>query len=53
MAVIIAWDDSDGWYDHVMPPIVNRSDTPLDFRCGSRTDGPGRAAATGRGCRCW
>ena len=20
-AVIIAYDDSDGWYDHVMPPI--------------------------------
>lgn len=25
-AVIIAYDDSDGWYDHVMPPIVNQSD---------------------------
>ena len=24
-AVIIAYDDSDGWYDHVMPPIVNQS----------------------------
>jgi phospholipase C len=23
--VIIAWDDSDGWYDHQMPPIVNPS----------------------------
>jgi phospholipase C len=22
MAIIIAYDDSDGWYDHVMPPIV-------------------------------
>jgi len=41
MAVILAADDSDGWYDHVMPPIMNRSNTPLDFRCGSRTDGPG------------
>ena len=40
MAVIIAWDDSDGWYDHVMPPIVNQSNTPLDFLCGSRSDGP-------------
>ncbi len=27
MAVIIAADDSDGWYDHVMPPIVNQSNT--------------------------
>ena len=24
-AVVIAYDDSDGWYDHVMPPIVNQS----------------------------
>ena len=26
MAVIIAYDDSDGWYDHVMAPIVNQSE---------------------------
>ena len=31
MAVMIAWDDSDAWYDHVMPPIINTSATPLDF----------------------
>ena len=24
-AVIITYDDSDGWYDHVMPPIVSQS----------------------------
>lgn len=24
-AVMIAYDDSDGWYDHVMPPIVSQS----------------------------
>ena len=24
-AIIITYDDSDGWYDHVMPPIVNHS----------------------------
>jgi phospholipase C len=41
MAVVITWDDSDGWYDHVMPPIVNRSSTPLDYLCGDRSDGPG------------
>ncbi len=28
MAIIITYDDSDGWYDHVMPPIVNRSNDP-------------------------
>ena len=47
MAVIVAADDSDGWYDHVMPPIVNQSNTSLDFRCGSRTDGPGARCGYG------
>lgn len=47
MAVVIAWDDSDGWYDHVMPPIVNRSNTPLDFRCGEASDGPGARCGYG------
>jgi phospholipase C len=29
-AVIIAYDDSDGWYDHVMhKPLVNGSDDPM------------------------
>ncbi|WP_284286349.1 phospholipase C [Alicyclobacillus fastidiosus] len=27
-AVIINYDDSDGWYDHVMPPIITQSDDP-------------------------
>jgi phospholipase C len=27
-AIIINWDDSDGWYDSVMPPIVNPSSDP-------------------------
>jgi phospholipase C len=31
MAIIIAYDDSDGWYDHVMPPVVNESRTAYDF----------------------
>src|SRR5271168_326779 len=25
MAILITYDDSDGWYDHVMPPIVSQS----------------------------
>lgn len=29
-AVVIAYDDSDGWYDHAMPPIVNTSQGPGD-----------------------
>jgi phospholipase C len=28
MVIFIAYDDSDGWYDHVMPPIVNQSNDP-------------------------
>ena len=38
MAVIIAADDSDGWYDHVMPPIINDRQTKppmLSGRSGS------------------
>jgi phospholipase C len=27
-AVVIAYDDSDGWYDHAMPPITNSSHDP-------------------------
>jgi phospholipase C len=27
-AVIILYDDSDGWYDHQMPPVVNSSFNP-------------------------
>jgi phospholipase C len=29
-AVIISYDDSDGWYDHQMGPIVNQSSTSQD-----------------------
>jgi phospholipase C len=42
-AIIISYDDSDGWYDHVMGPIVNHSNTSLDVDCGTTADGaPGR-----------
>ena len=43
-AVIIAYDDSDGWYDHVMPPIVSQSNTAEDHGCGVAPAG----AAQGR-----
>ena len=41
--VVLAWDDSGGWYDHVMPSIVNQSQTARDALtgaglCGSNTD---------------
>jgi phospholipase C len=29
-AVIISYDDSDGWYDHAMAPIVNHSNDPAN-----------------------
>lgn len=34
MAIIVVWDDSGGWYDHVMPPIINQSHTPADALLG-------------------
>jgi phospholipase C len=33
-AVIIAYDDSDGWYDHVMGPLVMPSASPQDALTG-------------------
>ena len=39
MAIIIAYDDSDGWYDHVMPPIVRTSNTPQDALTGEGSCG--------------
>jgi phospholipase C len=43
IAIIIAYDDSDGWYDHALGPIVNQSqDPPRDALgpagCGARSD---------------
>jgi len=46
-AIIIGWDDSDGWYDHVRGPIINHSATSLDFLCGATTDGPGARCGYG------
>ena len=56
-AVVIAYDDSDGWYDHVMGPIVNDSqDSANDAltgpgRCGSRTPLAGQQDRCGYGPR--
>jgi phospholipase C len=41
-AVVIAFDDSDGWYDHVAPPIVNPSDDPS----ADAYSGPGQCGGT-------
>jgi phospholipase C len=40
-AVIIAYDDSDGWYDHQMGPTVNQSATRLDALTGPGQCGKG------------
>ncbi|MBV8522117.1 MAG: alkaline phosphatase family protein [Acetobacteraceae bacterium] len=34
-AVVIAYDDSDGWYDHQAPPIVNPSSSTADALNGA------------------
>ena len=39
IAIIIAYDDSDGWYDHAMPPIVNQSQTQYDALTGAGNAG--------------
>jgi phospholipase C len=46
-AVIIAYDDSDGWYDHQMSPIVNQSATTADALTGTGTCGTGTGALAG------
>ena len=43
-AVVIMCDDSDGWYDHQMGPIVNTSTGPADALTGS--DACGSAATS-------
>jgi len=46
-AVVIAYDDSDGWYDHQMGPILSQSQTPLDALTGTGTCGTSTAAVPG------
>jgi phospholipase C len=44
-AIIIAYDDSDGFYDHVIGPIINLSATPDDNLTGAGACGDGTGAA--------
>lgn len=39
MAIIIAYDDSGGWYDHEMPPIINQSQISADALTGPGSAG--------------
>lgn len=49
-AVIIAYDDSDGWYDHQMGPIVMQSDVSDDQLTGPGTCGVTPAGGTPGRC---
>ncbi len=45
MAIVVTYDDSDGWYDHKPSPIVSASATPEDTlngpgRCGDPAGAP-------------
>jgi phospholipase C len=44
-AIIILYDDSDGWYDHVMPPIVSQSNSAQDDLTGPGLCGTAKAGA--------
>jgi phospholipase C len=55
-AVVIAYDDSDGWYDHQMSPTVSQSQTALDALtgtgfCGTNAPPSGQQARCGYGPR--
>ena len=43
-AVVVSYDDSDGWYDPQMSPIVNQSQDPTDALTA-----PGQCGANARG----
>jgi phospholipase C len=55
-AVVIAYDDSDGWYDHQMSPIVNDSQSTADAlsapgMCGANPPSGGYQGRCGYGPR--
>ena len=45
--MIIAYDDSDGWYDHQFGPIVNQSTTAADALTGPACAAPARTRLPG------
>jgi phospholipase C len=55
-AIVIAYDDSDGWYDHQIGPIVRPSQDTIDSlngpgKCGSSTSPPAQNDHCGVGPR--
>ena len=51
-AVVIAYDDSDGWYDHVYSGITNPSHTGADVLSGTGVCGDGTTYLYGEQGRC-
>jgi phospholipase C len=49
-AIIIAYDDSDGWYDHVLGPVVNQSAVSDDALAGTANCGSPNAIGTQGRC---
>jgi phospholipase C len=43
-AVVVMYDDSDGWYDHQLGPVVNQSSSPADMLTGVGACGNGSTA---------
>ena len=55
-AIVIAYDDSDGWYDHQIGPIIRQSQDAADAlngpgKCGSTTTPPAQNDRCGVGPR--
>jgi len=50
VAIIIAYDDSDGWYDHVLGPVVNQSAVSDDALAGAADCGSPNAVGTQGRC---
>jgi len=46
-AVVIAYDDSDGWYDHQIAPVINQSSTTQDALTSANNCGNGTTALAG------
>ena len=46
-AVVVLYDDSDGWYDHQMGPLVNQSTGPADALTGLNACGTASNALPG------
>ena len=49
-AIIIAYDDSDGWYDHQMDPLINQSQVADDALTGSQLCGTNATSPTQGRC---